>query len=137
MISQIETIVLNDKEVLATSHYNASNDKTDKYECIFSYNGATSHFFYYVEGGAKDDLLKALMDFCDDVIDYMNDPEMACDEQVERAESFCKVFGNNRNTAVHLQHLYEGKYYDNKRLQDLYPFVLSPYPFPTHLHLCR
>lgn len=119
MISQIESIKLNDVEVLATSRFESSNGVTDTYECIYSYNGGVGHFNYYIEKGKKDDLLNALWQFCDDVIDYMNDPEMALDVQVERAEGFIRVFGNDRNKAVQLQHIYEGVYCDKKRMEDL------------------
>lgn len=47
------------------------------------------------------------MDFCADVIDYMNDPENALGVQVGRANSFISVFGDDRNIAVQMQHIYE------------------------------
>lgn len=119
MISQIEKVNLNDVEVLATSRLESSNGITDTYECIYSYNGKVGHFDYYIEKGAKDNLLDALIDFCDDVIDYMNDPENALDVQEERAEGFAFVFGNDRNKAVQLQHSYERVFSDRKRIEDL------------------
>lgn len=125
MISQIEHIVLKDKEVLATSHFNASNDKTDTYECIFSYNGVNGHFFYYIEKSKADNLLNALLDFCNDVIDYMDYPEMALDAQVERANSFINVFGDNRKVAVQMLQIYEDEYCDRKRKEELRSMVFS------------
>ena len=117
MISQIEKVNLNDVEVLATSRLESSNGVTDTYECIYSYNGKVGQFDYYIEKGAKDNLLDALIDFCDDVIDYMNDPENALDVQEERAEGFAFVFGNDRNKAVQLQHSYESVFSDRQRIE--------------------